>query len=185
MVQLIRCFIAVDVKDENVLSKIIRVQQSLPNGSLKLVERENMHFTLRFLGEIEPSLVEVIRNALKSIKFEKFILHLKGIGAFPTFHKPRVIWIGAEEGSENLMKLYSLVNETLKGLRVRLEEEEFTPHLTIARVKYPNKDLPRVLNELKDEEFGSIIVSAFQFKQSILTPRGPIYKDIEVYPALV
>jgi len=185
MVQLIRCFVAVDVKDEGVLNKIIRVQQSLPNGSLKLVERENMHFTLRFLGEIEPSLVEVIRGGLKSIKFERFVLHLKGVGAFPTLHRPRVIWIGVDEGSENLVRLHSLVDATLKGLRVRLEEEEFTPHLTIARVKYPNKDLPRVLNELKDEEFGSVTVSAFQFKQSILTPKGPIYKDIEVYPALV
>ncbi len=184
MVQMIRCFVAVDVRDENVLNKIVRVQQLLPDGSLKLVEKENMHFTLRFIGEIEPSLVETIKDALRPIRFEHFVLHLKGVGAFPSTHKPRVIWIGAEEGAENLMKLYSLVNSVLKNLRIRLEEEEFTPHLTIARVKYPNKELPRVLNELKDEEFGSITVSAFQFKQSILTPRGPIYKDIEVYHAL-
>jgi len=185
MTQLIRCFIAVDVKDENVINKIIKVQQSLPNSSLKLVERENMHFTLRFLGEIEPSLVEVIRSALKPIRFEKFVLHLKGVGAFPNSHKPRVIWIGVEEGRENLMNLYSLVNATLKSMRIKLEDEEFTPHLTIARVKYPNKELPRVLDELRDKEFGNITVSAFQFKQSILTPKGPIYKDIEVYPALM
>ncbi|MGC8948256.1 MAG: RNA 2',3'-cyclic phosphodiesterase [Thermoprotei archaeon] len=185
MSQLIRCFIAVDVKDENVLNKIIRIQNLLPNGSLKLVEKENMHFTLRFLGEIEQSLVETIRNSLKSVSFNPFNIHLKGVGAFPSFHKPRVVWIGVSEGAENLMKLHSTINEILKNLHIRLEEEEFTPHLTIARVKYPNRELPHILNELKDEDFGQIIVKAFQFKQSILTPKGPIYKDLEVYSAVL
>lgn len=184
MSQLIRCFIAVDMKDDDILNKITRVQNLLPNGSLKLVERENMHFTIRFLGEIEPSLVELIRNSLKSVSFKQFNLHLKGVGAFPSFHKPRVIWIGVSEGTEDLIKLHSMVDAVLKNLRIRLEEEEFTPHLTIARVKYPNRELPRVLNELKDEDFGQTVVKAFQFKQSILTSKGPIYKDLEVYQAL-
>ncbi|MEM3832020.1 MAG: RNA 2',3'-cyclic phosphodiesterase [Thermoprotei archaeon] len=185
MSQLIRCFIAVDVKDEDVLNKISKIQDLLPNGSLKLVERENMHFTIRFLGETEQSLVGVIKNSLRSVSFNPFSIHLKGVGAFPSFHKPRIVWIGVSEGAENLMKLHSMINSVLKNLHIRSEEEEFTPHLTIARVKYPNKELPHVLDELKDEDFGQIIVKAFQFKQSILTPKGPIYKDLEVYQAVL
>jgi len=177
-----RCFIAVDVEEPKLLDAIAEAQRRLQSSGadLKLVERENLHITLRFLGEIPPSLAEAVGELIREMSFKPFRVCFRGVGAFPNIHRPRVIWIGVSDGAEELKGLYAQVERGLLGLGLRGEDRPFTPHLTIARVRSGrNRDrLAMTLESLIDAEFGSLTVSHVRLKRSTLTPRGPIYTTL-------
>ena len=177
---LVRCFVAVDVEDPTVASRVAAVQQQLEaaGAKLKLVELENLHLTLRFIGEIPRELVERVAAALRSVEFAPFTVRFVGLGAFPNPRRPRVIWVGVEEGAKELSELSEKVNATLAKLKLPKPDEEFTPHLTIARVKSGVGSLPRIIEENKSVEFGSIVVDRIRLKKSTLTSRGPIYETL-------
>lgn len=181
----IRCFIALDLKEEFIKNKIEDIQRELKGSGadLKLVERQNLHFTLRFLGEIPPQKVEKVKEQLERVKAESFEVVLKGIGVFPSFSRINVIWIGVSEGEDKMKEIYDKVNDALIPLFPK-ERGEYVPHLTIARVRSGrNRDkLIKVIERLKEFEIGKVRFSEFQFKKSTLTPRGPIYENLKVYP---
>lgn len=177
-----RCFIAVDVEEAQLLDAIAEAQRRLKStgADLKLVERENLHITLRFLGEIPPSLAEAIGELIRESGFKPFRVSFRGVGAFPNINRPRVIWIGVSEGADELKRLHARIEKGLIGLGLRGEDRPFTPHLTIARVR-SGRNLDRLamaLESLLDIEFGSLIVSSVRLKRSTLTPRGPIYTTL-------
>ncbi|HDH07001.1 MAG TPA: RNA 2',3'-cyclic phosphodiesterase [Thermoproteales archaeon] len=175
----IRCFIAVDIEDQEVIGNITRVQQALlPLGKcLKLVEKENIHLTLRFLGELPQTLVNDVIEILSHIDFTPFKIMLRGIGAFPRLSRPNVIWVGVEEGAEQLRDLASKINAALRKLRLPPPDKPFSPHITIARVKRrPDiKTLMNIMNAFSSDVYGSLLVDNFRLKKSTLTPKGPIY----------
>jgi len=179
----IRTFISVDIEDPNVLPKIKLVKNSLSSlgADLKLVEDENLHLTLVFIGEVPESQVTIIKNALKEVKHRPFKIHLYGAGCFPTCNKPRVLWISTKEGSEEMIELYKKIASSLRKERISFEEERnYVPHLTIARVR-SNKNIAKVtklLEALIDEDFGWVEVREFRLKKSTLTPKGPIYETL-------
>ncbi len=178
----IRTFIAVEIKDASVMRRLIEARDYLlkSNAELKPVEDENIHLTLRFIGEIPFSLVKAICAEISKIRVEKFQIHVKGIGAFPSTLKPRVVWAGVEEGSDKLRELYLLIEERLRKLSIPREREEFIPHITLARVKgFKNIDkLTRILSELVNVDFGYTEVDEVFVKKSVLTPSGPVYSNI-------
>jgi 2'-5' RNA ligase len=92
-----------------------------------------------------------------------------------------VVWIGVSDGHEDLRVLRDKIEEVLAGLFPR-EGKEFVAHMTIARVKHGGYALTQVIRTFSEEFFGSIQVKEFKLKRSVLTSRGPIYSDIEVYP---
>lgn len=179
-----RCFIAVEIPDEKIIEKLNEVANLLNLRGVKPVEKENLHITLKFLGEISDKTVEEVKNALKNVKFMSFKVHVYGLGAFPKISNPRVIWAGVKEGFQELITLYNLVNDAMinEGLKF-IEDKEFHPHITLARVKFREsmKEILRIINDYLNEDFGTFEVKDFCLKQSILTPTGPIYKNIEVY----
>ena len=178
----IRCFISVDVEDPELLDAIVEAQRRLlaTGADLKPVERENLHITLRFLGEISPPLVEAVGQLIVETSFKPFRAVFHGVGAFPNPRRPRVIWIGVSEGAEELKTLHSRIERGLLDLGFRREDRAFTPHLTIARVRSGrNRDrLTTALHSLHDLEFGSLLVDRIRLKRSTLTPRGPIYSTL-------
>jgi len=176
----VRCFVSVDVEDSALVSRIVSIQEQLKasRARLKLVEPQNLHLTLRFIGEVARPLVSEIASVLGEVDFSPFKLGLVGVGAFPNKRRPRVVWIGVREGHDELVELSKKVNEALAKLKIPKPREEFVPHLTIARVKGSAGDLPRVLAELEEVEVGEMIVSSFRLKRSTLTPRGPIYETL-------
>ncbi|MEM2698761.1 MAG: RNA 2',3'-cyclic phosphodiesterase, partial [Ignisphaera sp.] len=93
-----RAFIAVEIEDKDTLINIIRIRDALVNLGLdiKPVEDENLHITMRFLGEISSHTIEGIKKMLSSIPsiIKSFSITVKGIGAFPSISRPRVIWVG-------------------------------------------------------------------------------------------
>ncbi len=185
MSELIRSFIAIEIENREVLNKIIRVRDmiaSLSGDALKIVEDENIHLTIRFLGEIDRSTLENIKKILDEAKiFKRFNIHVKGLGAFPNVAKPRVIWVGVEEGFEKLREIRRFIDEKTSGLRIHVDQHDFQPHITIARVKtaLPPK-AAQILMNYSSEDFGYSPVSKLILKKSLLTPRGPIYTDLHI-----
>jgi len=179
----IRAFISIDIDDPIVLREIIKLRDLVVSTGvpMKPVEDENIHLTLRFLGNIPESLVDEIHNIMKAIKFKAFTIHIKGLGCFPRITRPRVIWVGVSKGSDELKRIRNELERGLRRLGFKPEAEEFIPHITIARVKGSARiqSLIKVLNEYQDHDIGFMEVKSIRLKQSILTPRGPIYKTLK------
>ena len=137
MSERVRTFISVDVEDPLILDKIERIKETIlaTNANLKPVERENIHLTLRFLGEIPVALIDEIYKVMLSVKAEPFEIEIRGVGAFPRITSPRVIWIGVVEGADKLKEIHKQLETGLRKLGIRPDSKGFEPHITIARVK--------------------------------------------------
>jgi len=179
-----RLFVAVDLSEE--LKEVIgSIAESIGVfKGVKPVEKHNLHITLMFLGEVPDRRVEIVKEQLRSVEMSGFKIGLKGIGFFPSPSSVRVVWVGVEEGKDDLCKLAGEVEKSLKKLGFK-RDKEFVAHATIARVKRITPDerdkMLKILNEYLDYDFGTMDVSDFRLKKSTLTPKGPIYEDLEVY----
>ncbi len=178
----IRSFIAVEIERPDLIAKLEEVQREIQSSEadLKLVERDNLHITMRFLGDISPSMAESVVDMLKQIKFEAFAASLHGVGVFPKMTFPRVIWVGVKMGRENLVDIYRQLEAGLNQVGFRPEHESYTPHITLFRVRsgHHRESLVEVLTKHQETEFGEFGIKAIQLKRSILTPNGPIYSTI-------
>jgi len=169
-----RLFVAIDIpinpEMEGVMSYVKKA------GKVKAVEKENLHITLKFLGEVSEDKLPYIKNCIEKSckKFKKFSIKLKGLGAFPSLSRPRVIWIGVDEGKDTISEIMKRLDECFQKLGFK-KEKSYVPHMTIARVKGFIKLDPRPY--LK-KDFGSVLVEEIKLKKSTLTPKGPIYDDI-------
>jgi len=183
MAEMIRAFIAFDIDNDLVLKRLSEAQKMLINtgADLKLVEPQNIHVTMRFLGDISPSSVDVIYEEMKKITFELFDIELKGLGAFPTLRYARVVWVGIQKGAQELRNVFSQLEPRLQRLGFRPDPKGFSPHLTIARVKSGrNKvELARHVEEMANYECGTIKAEYLRLKKSMLTPKGPIYSTLK------
>ena len=174
-----RCFIAIDFSEE-VRKKIRKIQDMLPEFKGKKTELENIHLTLKFLGEIDEERVEEVRKRLREIKFKEFRFKINKIGVFSEKFI-RIIWLGVDEQGEG-KKLWELQKEIDEKLKDLFEEERrFMGHITIGRVK--SCDKKKFLSELKKINFEEIEVRVkkFKLKKSELRPEGPVYEIIEEY----
>ena len=172
-----RAFIAVEISSSEILKKIQTFQDELEIKA-KPARIDQIHFTLQFLGEIGEEECEQVKNVLKKIEFSQFELSLKGVGAFPNFRNPRVIWIGCDKsGAEKLSKITKEIGEKLTSLGFE-NDKKFKPHLTIFRIKNKINDISSRMNEIGEIEFGTQIISKIKLKRSILSPKGPDYSDL-------
>lgn len=181
----IRAFVAVDVQDQRILEVVRRVQEDLSRYvKAKFVELENFHFTLKFLGEISEEAVDEVYSVMKELDFKPFELELRGVGCFPNVRRVNVIWVGTREGGEVLTSLANDLEKKLRRLGFEPEQRPFTPHATIARVKYvQSRDgLISALEKMKDLEIGRMTVDSIKLKKSQLTARGPIYTTLRSVP---
>ena len=177
-----RTFVAVEIQNSKVLDSITTLQSEL-KVKARPVSKENMHFTLLFLGEIADEIAPKIMEALGSITFSPIQVNFGGVGAFPNSRFPRVIWVGVDEtASQNLVKLAEQVEEKLGPLGFK-SDKPFKPHLTIFRIKNKIGDISNELDKLKTVQLGRDTITELKFKKSILTPSGPIYSDLQVVKA--
>ena len=180
---MVRAFIAVEIENMDVLSRIIKMRDQIVStgADIKPVEDENIHLTIRFLGEFPESDLSIVQSALEGLRdLKSFNIHITGLGAFPNIIRPRVIWVGVSEGSDRLKSIRSMIDKGLRGGRFHRDQHEFSPHITLARVRSArNVDrLVELLNSYRDHDFGWSPVTRIVVKRSTLTPRGPIYNDI-------
>lgn len=178
----VRSFIAVDVDEPDLVAEIVKIQEQIASSSarIKLVERQNLHFTLKFLGDVEESRLDVVKTTMEKVlkEFRPFSMYLRGLGAFPRINRPNVIWVGVEDGREVFVEIAKKLDNALSKHGFRREGRRFEPHLTIARVKGYSGDLPEVIRRIGDVEVGQLKVDEVRLKKSTLTPKGPIYDTL-------
>jgi len=183
---LVRSFIAIDVENPDVVRRVEELQREVLRLGLdiKLVEKENLHITLRFLGEIPQSRINDVVKAIAGIKMSRFQVKLRGIGVFPDLARPRVLWIGVSDGVEELKRLAATVREAVDRFAESKEDREFVAHLTVGRIKSGRnvEKLQEFVTRYADVDFGVVTVDKIKLKKSVLTPRGPIYTDLFVQP---
>ncbi|OYT48518.1 MAG: RNA 2',3'-cyclic phosphodiesterase [Desulfurococcales archaeon ex4484_42] len=181
----VRLFIAVEIENTETLRRIINLRDELLTCSkggrgIKGVEDENIHLTIRFIGEVSEALLPSIINCLKPCgELKSFMMEVKGVGAFPSISRPRVIWVGVSKGSDELKMIRKIIDKCLNQI-VRPEPQEFVPHITIGRIKgsYDRMCLQNFLNTHVDEVIGESKVTKIKLKRSILRPQGPEYHDV-------
>lgn len=178
-----RAFIAIDVNDE-VRENLVKAQERIERAKaakIKFVEPENLHLTIKFLGEITGEQAKEIGGILEGIarKYRKHRVRVKGIGVFPSYGYVRVIWAGLE-GDEKIKEIARDVENAMRKLGFK-KDKEFVSHITIGRVKYVRDkvELMLTLKELAGEDLGEFTVEAIELKKSTLTPGGPIYETIK------
>jgi len=177
----IRSFIAIDVEDQEIVRRLVEAQSALAEtgAKLKLVEPQNIHITLWFLGNITGDMVDRIHEQLKAIEFRPFVVEVYGVGAFPNPNRPRVIWAGVRKGQERLTEIYNQLVPRLRRLGFMPESRGFSPHITIARVKgRPSPALAKRILELANQDFGAFRADTIRLKRSNLTPKGPVYTTL-------
>lgn len=184
---MIRLFVAVEIEDINTWRKILEFRDSVAScsidGGIKPVEDENVHLTLRFVGEVPESYIQRITECLNVVEsFNKFSITIQGVGAFPNVARPRVVWVGITSGADVLRRIRNSFEGKLRSI-VGEDREEFTPHITVARIKgrYGAECLSESLRRYETTTFGISPVTQIKLKRSQLTPRGPIYTDIAVF----
>ncbi len=174
-----RAFVAVEIQDESILDAIAKIQSEFKIRATP-VNKKNMHFTLLFLGEITEDAVVSVKKVLDTISFKKIDVNFTHLGAFPNPRSPRVIWIGVDDtSSKQLVELASQVEKKLEPLGFR-SDKPFKPHLTIFRIKNKVDGIPDIMEKFKKIDLGKYTMTELKFKQSILTPSGPIYSDLQV-----
>jgi len=181
----IRSFFAFDIDNEDVRRKMAKGQRLLAEtgADIKLVETENIHVTMRFLGNVAPSMVDSLFKRMKQIQFAPFAVQLKGIGVFPSLSYPRVVWIGITEGANELRGIFDQLEPQLRELGFAPDQHGFSPHLTIARVRSA-RNKPQLIDFVKKNtefDFGKIQADCLRLKQSILSPKGPTYSTLKEF----
>ncbi|MEM2878466.1 MAG: RNA 2',3'-cyclic phosphodiesterase [Candidatus Hadarchaeales archaeon] len=177
-----RLFLAIDITDE-IRAELVKAQGRIKatGADLKLVEPENVHLTLKFLGEVGEEMIGRISETMeRSVpKGGAFKAGVRGVGVFPDLRYIRVVWAGVSDGADRIVELQRGIDAGMESLGFK-RESGFVPHITLARVRSP-RGRERLIDELRamsDLDFGTMEVKSVKLRQSRLTPQGPIYSTI-------
>jgi len=187
MSELTRTFIAVDFDNPEIVSKIKDIQKDLRNLGIvaKDVEPQNLHLTIWFLGELPENKLKIVLDETSKVSFNNFEVKVGGIGYFPGGNRINVIWLKVEDLTKTFNNILDQLLNSLGKKGFKYDEREFTPHLTIARVKYiqDKERALRKLQQLKDIQLDQQTIDALKVKKSVLIAKGPIYSDLLVVKA--
>jgi len=171
-----RAFIAVEIPEQIRLG----LASIVIKQNFRIVKPENIHITLFFLGSITDEQIEAVKRVMYGIDMHKFIISIKGIGAF-TPRAPRVIFAQIEQGSEALSGMFERMRDEISKY-CKIESREFIPHITIARSTIIDSASKGAIGELmhdyKDHDFGSFECNGIVLKKSVLSSAGPTYSDL-------
>jgi RNA 2',3'-cyclic 3'-phosphodiesterase len=180
----LRLFIAIELP-RNIQESLSRLQEAFKETEavVKWTNSENIHLTLKFLGYLKEDLLNKIKEVIKEVAstFPSFRVTLsREMDAFPGKSRPRVLWVGINEGKDEITHLQQKLEDGLEGLGLEKEKREFKPHLTLGRIK-SLKSKEGLLEEIKkarlDKEHTLRVIKICLFK-STLTPGGPVYDII-------
>ena len=183
---LLRAFIAIEIPAE--IKKAIAYQtaglQTTTGRAVRWVSAENTHLTLKFIGELSDASVGLLSQVLQAecSQFEPFEISVRGIGSFPSRHRPRVIWVGLDAPPE-LTRLQTRIEAAAARLGYAPEERPFSPHLTVGRVREQAsvEEMNKIeagLAALKVGELGCFTARSVTLFKSDLRPSGPIYTPL-------
>jgi 2'-5' RNA ligase len=182
-----RCFVAVALPPP-VKKLLVQVQDVLrrSDADVKWVEEENLHLSLKFLGELGEEQVSRLKGILsvEALRWPAMSLTYAGAGAFPERGEPRVLWAGCGGDVETLAALAAAVERAAEQVGVPREHKPFVAHLTIGRVK-SGRNAKRLLSAMQNQRevpLGSDDVKDFILYRSTLTNQGPIYEPLAAFP---
>lgn len=174
-----RLFVAIDLPSA-IRERLALLCCGLPGA--RWVEPEQMHLTLRFIGDVDGAVMNRVREALAEVRADAFAMGLEGIGFFPPRGNPRVVWVGVRK-CEPLLRLHHRVESVLVRSGLEPEERKYAPHITLARLK--NTPVSRAGGYLAQhgmfatEDFP---VREFLLYSSVLNSRGARHYIEEGYP---
>jgi 2'-5' RNA ligase len=183
---LLRAFIAVEIPVQ-IREAVCKAAAPLQKGIgsvVRWVPMENMHLTLKFLGDVSLANVEILAQMLRAEAdlFHCFDLRLSGLGSFPNLKRPRVIYIGIQAPA-TLETLQRGIESSLRRLGYESEERGFSPHLTIGRVKQnvtasEQQTIRRALEDTRIDSLGTARVDSLHLYKSDLKPTGSVYSRL-------
>ncbi len=181
-----RAFIAIDLPVE-IKDYLGRIEERLKTSAadVKWVSPANIHLTLKFLGEIDEQKKDSLIRIIESIAKDKdaFSLRLSSAGAFPNIKYPRVVWIGIDKGSVEVLKIAEELEEKIEKIGIPKETREFSSHITIGRVKSGlnrlklAEGIEEINKELSEKQLELPAGKITLFK-STLSPKGPVYEPL-------
>ncbi|HKW04860.1 MAG TPA: RNA 2',3'-cyclic phosphodiesterase [Nitrososphaerales archaeon] len=184
---LLRAFLSFDIDSGQLRSSVEELQQEFAQAGadIKPVDLSILHFTIRFLGEIDEtqkqSIVRALEGKAKPIGKVEFV----GLGVFPNESKISVIWIGVDENSvKELNERARKVNEELDSSgKFHSDARGFSPHVTIARVKTGRnrQELVSLVSKHRKDHLGECVLGPLRLKLSSLGSAGPTYSDLHVF----
>jgi 2'-5' RNA ligase len=188
---LIRAFIALPIP-EAVKDEIERVQVELrnvlPQKSVRWTKRDQLHLTLKFLGNVEPSRLRELTESLREAcaGFPALKLRAERIGCFPSLRFPRVVWIWVHDDTEQLRGLQQRVESAIEKFAEGKEEKAFTGHVTIARInaiKRPKAEaLAKTAHALTSRHFGDWTANEVRLMRSELAQSGAVHSALAAFP---
>jgi 2'-5' RNA ligase len=180
---LVRCFVCVEIVNQPNIIKIKTILDHLSSfQGIRPVKPNQLHLTMKFLGEVPETKLSPIENELRRITLPAFDIEFSHLGVFPNERRPSVIWVGLSSGKSQLITLAREVDERLSKIGFPKEKRKFSPHLTVGRIKklYPDEQ-----QNLVDYIHSNVmmvgekeILESFIFKKSTLTPQGAIYENL-------
>lgn len=178
----LRTFIAVQAPGKMRASATTLIQRlSVTEANVKWVAEENLHWTLKFLGDVNgnliPSICDTLCTAVAGIA--PFEIEADGAGAFPVATRPRTVWLGVGKGQEAFVQLHDAIEPPLQELGFRMEHRRFRPHMTLGRVRSsPNGigPLGEKITEFAEFNAGTMRVSEIILFSSLLERQGPAYQ---------
>lgn len=180
-----RLFIAIELPQKiqkELYEKTAPIRASL--SGVRWIPPENLHLTLKFLGEVASDRVDAVKASLQEAlsrgDFRPFGLEFKGVGAFPSISHPRVIWIGISQGGEALTQLANALEEELQNLGFERENRLYTAHLSIGRIGHlkDRKILEEIVSKYDKTSFAGFSTDVVALIQSVLCREGAQYRKI-------
>ena len=182
-----RTFIAIDLP-KGIKDYLAGLQAELKSSGadVKWVKPENIHLTLKFLGNINDKKLDAVKRVLQDTAKNKspFLIHISSIGAFPKMNFPRVIWVGIDKGDSETKQIAKELEEKIQKLGIPKEKRAFSSHITIGRIRSPlNREkliqrLSNLIGNLGGENLKFLAGKITLFK-STLTPQGPVYEAVK------
>jgi 2'-5' RNA ligase len=174
---MVRAFIALELSQE-IKDNLSSAQSTIRdcNAHLTFVNPENMHITLKFLGDVHQEHLKKVMDVLRSVPFSPFLIQAQTV-TVNNQKRPHTVWCDIDDGGMG-ERLFCLIENALAPLGFDQETRRFTPHATLARVKSMDPSLFSAISSLKEKSWGSCIISGIKLKKSTLLPKGPVYEDL-------
>ncbi|MDH3505189.1 MAG: RNA 2',3'-cyclic phosphodiesterase [Nitrospirota bacterium] len=185
----LRVFLAVELSTD-LRQKVAELQQQLRATlpTVNWVRPGAIHLTLKFLGYVDPAIVEQLLTAMEPIRKSQapITLEIQGLGVFPNIRRPRILWIGCAGDSHSLLNLVSQIEGALEPLGFPPEEKPYHPHLTLARIKHDNSKVGGVLTHsgllAQPRNLGALPIDRITLFRSDLSPKGAEYTSLWTVP---
>ena len=172
-----RTFIGIPIPEE-IKKNIKFIINEIEINGIKTVKLENLHWTVRFLGDINEEQLKKVKKIMNSIEENSIEIEIGEIGTFPSSSYIKVVWIGVSKGEKEFTEFLKKINTKFSSIG---KNSDIKPHITIGRVKFVKnkKELLKKINETKNITIGKMKIDKIILFESNITESGAVYKEIE------